>query len=114
MAQPYLTNLDELVARELPGAHGLVCKHFFRGAALYSHNSICASLTPAGIAFKLPEHRCTALIASGRAMPLRYFDRSPVKKGYVLFPKASSLANADVASYLKECLSHANSPEQLL
>ena len=106
MAHPYLTTLEELVARELPGAHDLVCKHFFSGAALYSNNSICASLTPAGIAFKLPEHRCSTLIASGKALPLRYFAKSPVKKGYVLFPDASSLANADVAGYLKECLSH--------
>ncbi|MHB1248914.1 MAG: TfoX/Sxy family protein [Polaromonas sp.] len=103
--------MEELVARELPGAIGLVCKHFFGGAALYSNNTICASLTPAGIAFKLPEHRCSTLIASGKALPLRYFDKSPVKKGYVLFPDASSLAPADVASYLKECLSHANSPD---
>ena len=35
MAQPYLNALKELVARELPGISGLVCKHFFSGAALY-------------------------------------------------------------------------------
>ena len=110
MAHPYLTEMEALVARELSGTSGLVCKHFFGGAGLYANNSICASLTPAGIAFKLPEHRCSALIASGKASPLRYFDRSPVKKGYILFPNASGLAATEVASYLKECLAHASSP----
>ena len=111
MAQPYLTALEDLVARELPGTPGLVCKHFFSGAALYSNSSICASLTPVGIAFKLSECRCSALIASGRALPLRYFAMSPVKKGYVLFPNASSLAAAEVASHFRECVSHANAPD---
>ena len=110
MAQPYLNALEELVARELSGISGLVCKHFFSGAALYSNMTICASLTPAGYAFKLPEQRCSELIASGKASPLRYFEKSPVKKGYVLLPHTSSLSNAVFVSYLKECLAHANSP----
>ena len=110
MAHPYLTDLEDLVARELSGKPGLVCKHFFSGAALYSNMTICASLTPAGIAFKLPEQRCLDLIASGRAFPLRYFDKSPVKKGYVLFPRNGGLATAELSGYIKECLAHANSP----
>ena len=109
MAQPYLNTLEELVARVLPGISGLVCKHFFSGAALDSNMTICASLTPAGFAFKLSEQRCSELIASEKASPLRYFEKSPVKKGYVLFPNASSLSNAVVVNYLKECLAHANS-----
>ena len=111
MARPYLTALECLVARELPGTPGLACKHFFSGAALYSNSSICASLTPVGIAFKLPEYRCSALIASGRALPLRYFAMSPVKKGYVLFPNTSSFTAAEVASYFRECVLHANAPD---
>jgi hypothetical protein len=58
VAQPYLNALQELIASELPGVPGLVCKHFFSGAALYSNMTICASLTPSGLAFKLPEQRC--------------------------------------------------------
>ncbi len=110
MAQPYLNALEELVARELPGISGLVCKHFFSGAAVYLNMKICASLTSAGFAFKLPEQRCSELIASKKASPLRYFEKSPIKKGYVLFPHASSLSNSVVAGYLKECLVYANSP----
>ena len=107
MAQPYLNQLEELVASELPGMSGLACKHFFSGAALYANTKICASLTTAGFAFKLPQHRCTDLIESGKASPLRYFENSPVKKGYVLFTDASSLGRAAIVSYLKECLAHA-------
>ena len=108
MAQPYLNTLEELVvSSELSGIPSLVCKHFFSGAALYANSAICASLTPAGIAFKLPEQRCTELLASGEASPLRYFANSPVKRGYVLFPEASSLGNVAIVSYLKECLAYA-------
>ena len=114
MAQPYLNALEELVASELPGIRGLVCKHFFSGAALYLDTTICASLTPVGFAFKLPEQRCLDLIESGKASPLRYFGSSPVKRGYVLFADASGLGKAAIASYLKECLAHANSPDASL
>lgn len=94
MAQPYFNVLEELIARQLPGISGLVCKHFFNGAALYSNMIICASFTPAGFAFKLPEQRCSELIASEKASPLRYFEKSPIRKGYVLFPNTSNLSNA--------------------
>lgn len=104
MAKPYLERLEDLVARAVPRTPGLVCRHFFSGAALYSKGRICASLTPAGIAFKLPEHRCSGLIASGKAVALRYFDKSPAKKGYVLFPKAGSLTKSEIAEYFRECL----------
>ena len=109
MAQPYLHQLAELLAGELPGMPGLECKHFFSGAALYVNTKICASLTTAGFAFKLPQHRCTALIEAGKALPLRYFEKSPVKRGYVLFPNTSNLGKAVIVSYLEECLAHARS-----
>ena len=111
MAQPYLNALNELVASELSGIAGLVCKHFFSGAALYFNAKICASLTPAGLAFKLPEQRCSQLIRDGRASHLRYFANSPVKRGYVLFPDASPLDKAAALDYLRECLAHAKSPD---
>ena len=111
MAQPYLNALEALVGAELAGIPGLVCKHFFSGAALYANKKLCASLTPAGLAFKLPERRCSDLIESGKASHLRYFDNSPVKRGYVLFPDASSLGKAATVGYLKECLAHAHAPD---
>ena len=111
MAQPYLSALEALVASELADIPGLVCKHFFSGAALYANAKLCASLTPAGIAFKLPMQRCADLIESGKASPLQYFNNSPVKRGYVLFPNASSLSKAATVRYLKESLTYARASD---
>ena len=64
----------------------LECRHFFSGAALYRDGSIVASLTPVGLAFKVPTEVRDSLLESGRAIPLRYFPKSPIKRDYVLFP----------------------------
>ena len=60
-------------------------KHFFSGAALYANESICASLSPVGLAFKLSENKVNKLIKEGKAIPLKYFPKGHVKKGYALF-----------------------------
>jgi hypothetical protein len=49
----------------------LEVKHFFSGAALYVNGAICASCSPAGLAFKLPELYVASLISTGRAKPLK-------------------------------------------
>lgn len=106
MAQPYLDQLRELVSSIHPDERDLTCRHFFSGAALYCNDHICASLTPKGLAFKLPEQRCEELIARGKAVPLRYFDKSPIKRSYVLLPDFRELEEADISSYFEECLSY--------
>ena len=60
-------------------------KYFFSGAALYVNQSICVTWSPVGLAFKLPEKEADKLISSGKALPLKYFLKSHVKKGYALF-----------------------------
>jgi len=110
MAQPYLDQLRDLVSA-FNERSSLVCKHFFSGAALYAERSICASLTPKGLAFKLPESRCDELFRQGKAIPLRYFDRSPIKRGYVLVPGFHELSDADISSYFAECISHVTSTD---
>ncbi|MBT7075892.1 MAG: hypothetical protein HN922_13400 [Anaerolineae bacterium] len=60
-------------------------KHFFSGAAVYVNKTICASWSPAGLAFKLPSDEAEELIKKGKAIPLRYFPNGHVKKGYALF-----------------------------
>ena len=106
MAQPYLENLQSIV-RILDGANAeLVCKHFFSGAALYVDGSICASLSPRGLAFKLTQSRCDELIANESAQPLQYFDGAPVKKGYVVFPDYAALSDGSLAAYFDECFDH--------
>ncbi len=64
----------------------LECRHFFSGAAVYRDGSIVASLTPVGLAFKVPTVVHDRLLESGRVLPLRYFPKSPIKRDYVLFP----------------------------
>lgn len=88
MAKEYLDKLSSLINDlnieseiDLP----IETKHFFSGAALYVNGVICASLSPAGLAFKLPKVEVTKLIKSGSAKPLKYFPKGHVKKGYALF-----------------------------
>lgn len=61
---------------------------FFGGAALYSKGRICMSLTTVGLAIKLPEESRNILIKQHGVKPLRYFPKGPVKKDYVVLPKA--------------------------
>jgi len=90
MAKEYFDNLniflDELNIKNdisLP----FEVRHFFSGAALYINNKICASLSPSGLAFKLGDDEADILIKSGKAKPLKYFDKGRIKKGYVLFER---------------------------
>ena len=91
MAEPYLGLLTALVDELGLGDAGrlsLECRHFFGGAALYSDGRICASLTPVGLAVKLPLASRQAMLADGRGRPLRYFDKGKVKREYVVLSKA--------------------------
>lgn len=110
MAQPYLNQLQELMST-IGVSHDLDCKHFFSGAALYVERKICASLTPKGLAFKLPRSRCDDLFTQGNAIPLRYFDRSPIKQGYILLPDFQVLSDTEISTYLEECIAYASSAD---
>ena len=76
MAKEYFDRLfclvDELKL-ENEVSQPIEVKHFFSGAALYASGTICASLSPAGLAFKLPEKEVNDLITRGKAFPLKYF-----------------------------------------
>ncbi len=106
MAQPYLDQLRELVVSLQPDNSDLMCKHFFSGAALYVENKLCASLTPKGLAFKLPKSHCDQLIQKGKAVPLRYFDNSPIKQSYILLPEPERISDAEKSDYLQQCICH--------
>jgi len=60
-------------------------KHFFSGAALYINKTICVSWSPAGLAFKLGEEESSDLIKINKAIPLKYFPKGHIKKGYAVF-----------------------------
>ena len=90
MAEPYLTRLANKIAEM--GLHTsdkvlLETRHFFSGAALYANGKICASLTPIGFGLKLPPDVRDRMISKGRGTQLRYFEKAPIKKDYVLLPE---------------------------
>lgn len=90
MAAAYLADLRALlgpVKDALPADVDLALKHFFGGAAAYAEGRICITLTPAGLALKLPEDARAELMAQG-GTALRYFPKAPVKKQYVVLPPA--------------------------
>ncbi len=102
MAQPYLERLQQLLNDVDLGSSDVVSKHFFSGAAAYINGHIFASLTPKGLALKFPESRCKIILAKEFAEPLRYFDKSPVKRGYVLFPDYGKLEKNELKQYILE------------
>ena len=88
MAKKYFEKLSGLISKlkiENEVGRPIEIKHFFGGAAIYVNKSICASWTPVGLAFKLPESEVHKLINSGKAKPLKYFPKGHIKKEYALF-----------------------------
>ena len=89
MVQAYVEKLTELMKQAASEKHRdvrLEIKHFFSGAAVYANGAICLTLTPAGLALKLPERRRTTLLQKHGATGLRYFPKAPLKKEYVVLP----------------------------
>ena len=79
------------------------CKHFFGGAAAYAQGKIFMTLTPVGLALKLPEASRDRLIALG-AQPLRYFPTGPIKKDYVVVPEGLANDRATLAPWIEESI----------
>ena len=88
MAEPYLSELKSILEQTIAKrdrADDILCKHFFSGAAAYIQSHIFMSLSPVGLALKLPEDDLAKLFGQG-AKPLRYFPKAPVKKEYAVMP----------------------------
>ncbi len=86
MAEPYLERLSKLVSLLRPpwaGEVTLEARHFFSGAALYANGKICASLSPAGLAIKVPAETRRRLIRQGEGVAFRFFPQGPIKREYV-------------------------------
>ena len=78
MTKEYFEKLSGLILRlniEKEVDYRIEVRHLFTGAALYVNNVTCASWSPVGLAFKLPEKEVASLIRSGKAKPLKYFQR---------------------------------------
>lgn len=118
MAKPYLDDLENLLDRVAPafGAGGdarddIECRHFFSGAAAYVHKRIFMSLTPVGLALKLPVARREELMAAG-GKALRYFPKAPIKTEYVVLPDTIMDRPAALASLIVESAECAKSASQ--
>jgi len=88
MAKIYFEKLSELVdglGIQDQVSLDIEIKHFFSGAALYANEVLCVSWSPGGLAFKLQEAEADKLISSGKAKPLKYFEKGHIKKGYAMF-----------------------------
>ncbi len=103
MAQRYLNQLTDglrLWRPTRPRGVTLECKHFFSGAALYANGKIAASLTPAGLALKLPEATRLDLFRSRKGRRLRYFAKGPIKKDYVVLSRSTASDASEVRRLL--------------
>jgi TfoX/Sxy family transcriptional regulator of competence genes len=106
MAEAQLRKLRSLIERlgaNLNRKDTIECKHFFSGAAAYVNGRIFMTLTTAGLALKLPQDSRELLIGNG-ARPLRYFPKGPIKKDYVVVPKALSNDEETLASRIGESI----------
>ncbi len=109
MAKIYYEKLSSLIIKldvKTEIAKPMEVKHFFSGAALYVNQTICASWSPAGLAFKLPEQEADKLINSGKAIPLKYFPNGHVKKGYALFSKPDDIKPKQLKKYFITSAAH--------
>jgi hypothetical protein len=93
MAKEYFEKLSKLINDlriDADIGSSLEIKHFFSGAALYINGRICVTWSPVGLAFKLSQSEVSKLIESGEAIPLKYFPKGNIKKGYALFENPGS------------------------
>ena len=109
MAEPWLWELRSLLERAAPNLDpgvAIECKHFFSGAAAYADGKVFMSLTPAGLALKLPAEALLQLMEAG-ARPLRYFPKGPVKKEYVVLPEKLARDDNALAPWIEESIRYA-------
>ena len=100
IAEPFLTDLKYLAEQwtEADSRIGVIeCRHFFSGAAAYRDGTIVASVTPVGLAFKVPDEVREALMLRGRVTELRYFPKAPIKRDYVLFLPSEDVSAGEAA-----------------
>ena len=111
MTKEYVERLSELIKRanlEKLENVKLEVKHFFSGAAVYVNSSICITLTPVGLAIKLPEQLRNKLIKQKDAKPLRYFVKGPIKKDYAVLPESMLTDIKTLRLWLKTCIKYVN------
>jgi TfoX/Sxy family transcriptional regulator of competence genes len=104
-----LRSMLDRMALDLDADSAIECKHFFSGAAAYANGRIFMTLTPVGLALKLPEPSRARLIAGGGS-PLRYFPNGPLKKDYVVVPETLVTDEGALAPWIEESIAFARTP----
>jgi TfoX/Sxy family transcriptional regulator of competence genes len=108
MAEPYLQELEALLARNaaaLGGRSNTEARHFFSGAAAYADGRMFISLTPAGLALKLSEADRASLSELG-GRPSKYFPKAPTKKDYLVLPDAIADDDAALAGWIEKSVAY--------
>ncbi len=106
MAEPWLHELRSILERTSPSLGpgcAIECRHFFSGAAAYAGGRIFMSLTPAGLALKLPAEARQQLMEAG-ARSLRYFPKGPIKKEYVILPEKLARDDNALVPWIEESI----------
>lgn len=106
MAKPYLENLIQIVddlKPQLDLLESVQCKHFFSGAAAYIDGQIFMSLSPVGLALKLPDNDIAVLFEQG-ASPLQYFPKAPVKKDYAVLPSQIIDKKSELCAWIEKSI----------
>lgn len=109
MAKVYLERIKDMISPFTDGKFKGVdfeFKHFFSGAALYVNGKISMTLTPVGLALKLPEQIRKSLIKDKSAKTLRYFPKAPIKKDYVILLKKVMDDKAALEDLIKNCINY--------
>ncbi len=105
MVESYLQALRTLL-RDASMDADIDCRHFFSGAAAYVDGRIFMTLTPTGLALKLPKLSRTKLLGMG-GEPLRYFPNAPVKQDYVVVPPDIAENRKALAKWIIESIRYA-------
>ena len=101
MAEPYFGRLSQIVSGFRPlliEGVTLETRHFFSGAALYANGKLCASLSPAGFAIKLPTEIRRSLIDDGQGKEFLLFPKGPTQRGYVALSESTLHHHASVGT----------------
>jgi len=85
MRTEYLHQLERLVdAADLPGNCKISYKSVFGAVGAYANGQIFMTCGIFGLALKLADDTCAALMAEGVGKPLKYFEKGHIKRNYAV------------------------------
>ena len=115
MVKKYVEELTELFKKINYSKKGISIeiKHFFSGAAVYANNKICMTLTPVGLAIKVPKKLRNKLLKEKGTKKLKYFPSAPIKKDYVVLSKTLFNDLMTLKNLVKESIAYSISIKEI-